>query len=260
MGGGASLSNSQGLIDKTLSNIFPEHPKTEMWDSAAFRRYVVPLGLSEGHQLTPSRALLFDDLLIRHLNQSGLVKIADYTFTGSIMEGCIEVVKQSTASIRYSAPRNQGSVNNSLLSRLLTFYQEDVARFFAPKQTLWVDRSTVLTHLHEALRTYQAFEPSWDGENALAFDHLTLDNARRLLTNFDTCNHALLEENPPVLAPEPDGFIGFVWTRNDKELSIKIGPKMLEVQRWSPASSYEAEGYWEIPITAVSEHLAWIAG
>jgi hypothetical protein len=103
---------------------------------------------------------------------------------------------------------------------------------------------------------------NWDGENAQPVMEETVRTATVLLNEA-----ALLaditrapDEARPKIIPSPNGSITFKFVRADKELKCIVNQDMVEVLRWQPLAAFEAENLWEVPVSGVPEHIAWLLG
>lgn len=100
---------------------------------------------------------------------------------------------------------------------------------------------------------------SSQSEDFEQFDSKTIATSRKLVGMlYPYLLKDIEEEEIPYVVPTPDGTILFNWLRRDKELSITVTHNILQVQRWTPLSSYESEGYWEIGLDKIREHFDWV--
>lgn len=117
----------------------------------------------------------------------------------------------------------------------------------------------VAVGLQDELFRIQRLDERWDGENAARFSSATIETAGQLLIAIIPFLICVSRESSPFFVPFPDGTLQVKWLNKDKELSISMLDRVLEVQRWDSRNSYDSQGYWEISISEIADHLAWIA-
>lgn len=91
------------------------------------------------------------------------------------------------------------------------------------------------------------------------FDESTLGACREIIRALSPyLMESQARDEQLYLVPSADGSVLFKWIRNNKELSITVEQNLVQVQRWTPVTSYESEGYWEITPGQVREHFDWL--
>ena len=102
--------------------------------------------------------------------------------------------------------------------------------------------------------------PNWDGEGADPVSPNAVKQAGILLQSAkNAAESAELVDYPlPTIYAALDGGVTLKWTRAGKELKCTAYGDQVEVIRWRSPEVYEADGFWEIPVTKIGEHFDWL--
>lgn len=171
-------------------------------------------------------------------------------------EGIIWGVSRSKPETFVSGPRCSVYLDFADHIRLLQYTPEPIIQV-SVGQFEHADR--LLRTLQGQLEQIISLPASSGIEKFADFDQSTLDACReviRALSSYLVESQAR-DENL-YLVPSEDGTVLFKWIRKDKELSITVEQNLLQVQRWTPLTSYESEGYWEITPDQVRDHFDWL--
>ncbi len=102
--------------------------------------------------------------------------------------------------------------------------------------------------------------PNWDGEGAEQIPQMAIKNAAVLLSLAKSAtSQAPTSQCPlPSVIPAVDGGVIFKWIREPKELKCTVRTDFVEVVRWKSPDAYDSDGYWEVPVQKVAEHVEWL--
>lgn len=118
----------------------------------------------------------------------------------------------------------------------------------------------IVSPLRRRLWALRQLEEDWDEDGAAGFNDETLTTAHQVLDRIALLTLGTRTEVRPQLVPMPDGTVIFRWINDDRELAITVDNMAVQVQRWTPLESYEAEGHWETSGSEIGEHLEWLTG
>jgi hypothetical protein len=105
-----------------------------------------------------------------------------------------------------------------------------------------------------------SLEPNWDGEGAEAVSQNAVKGATILLFLARSAmeQYAHSPGPMPTLYATVEGSVALKWIHGQKELKCTVLGDIVEVVRWRSLDRYESDGFWEIPVGRVGEHLEWL--
>jgi hypothetical protein len=105
-----------------------------------------------------------------------------------------------------------------------------------------------------------SLEPNWDSEGADAVSQIAVKATTiLLLIARSAMEQSSFSSRPmPTLFPTAEGSVALRWVHGHKELKCTVLGDIVEVVRWSSPDRFESDGFWEVPVRSVGEHLEWL--
>jgi hypothetical protein len=175
-----------------------------------------------------------------------------------------EIVRDaSTSFIRSAAPITGDVIQGSTLFRgVVRSFSALLYGSIAASSTLAANEknSVAWDRLNLELMRIAGMKANWDGEGAEQVSQMAVNNAAVLL--FLAKAAILRSINPqcpvPSMIPAVDGGVILKWVTASKELKCTVRADFVEVVRWKSRDRYESDGFWEIPVHQVAEHVEWL--
>jgi hypothetical protein len=211
----------------------------------------VIVGVSEEIQVLPIEQYL--------LSYKGFLE--PYSTSGAVQTGQSEL-NRLPGIISCIVSTKQQALSSRLQSVYLRFAHPNRLIQFTPEPTTQGQveyASRLLGKLQGQLQQVISMAKKSGSEKFADFEESTLDACQELINTLSSyLVNSQVKNESLFLVPSEDGTILFKWIRNNKELSITIEQNVLQVQRWTPLSSYQSEGYWEITPDHVRDHFDWL--
>jgi hypothetical protein len=184
--------------------------------------------------------------------------------TGNAVQGSTQEYGVTGSSQFYPtpvffAPQDNREELNAQWETLLparVFYAVPLVNVSDPLQHNYVQWD----RLNLELMRIASLTANWDGEGAEAISRAAVDNAQTLLQLAkNVAGRSTFFQCPlPLLVASIDGGVILKWVCGSKELKCKILDNVIEVIRWKSPDHFESDGFWEVPVDHVSEHLEWL--